>query len=166
MYHVSARSCSVLTRVAFLILSSTIHCVFHIDVSMNQNCSGSFPPMPLNTGNSIELVIITHELLLFLVPSILQFSSLSSPCVSHQTPLRQILVPTTEPFVGLYGPDLGSKELFSQENPVAIGPFSNSPRSTDLGLTRGSRGGCWNKVSAPLGCLDVVWSFRALFTPC
>lgn len=88
---------------------------------------------------------------------------LSSPRVSHQTPFRQILVPATEPFVGLYGPDPGSEELFSPANFAATCSFGNSPRSADWGLTRGSRGGCWNHVSAHLGCLDVVWRVRTPF---
>jgi hypothetical protein len=40
----------------------------------------------------------------------------------------QILVPATEPFVGLMGPDPGS-ELVSQTNPYTTGPFGISPRS-------------------------------------
>jgi len=36
-----------------------------------------------------------------------------------------------EPFVGLYGPDTGSEELFNQANPAATGPFGNSPQSAD-----------------------------------
>jgi len=53
------------------------------------------------------------------------------------------------------------KNYLAKQNPTTIGPFSNSPQSADWGLTQGSRGGCWNQVSAPLGCLDVVWRFRA-----
>jgi len=64
--------------------------------------------------------------------------------------------------VGLYGPDPGSEELFSQTNPTDTGPFGNSLRSTDWRLTWGSRGGCWNQVSTPMGCLNVVWGFCAL----
>jgi len=61
----------------------------------------------------------------------------------------QIPVSTTKPFVGLWGPDLGS-ELFRQTNSCNTGPFGIRLRSMNWSLTWSSMGGCWNQVSTPL----------------
>ena len=58
MYHISARSCNVLTNIAFFILSPTNPCAPHTALTTNQNWSGSSFPTPLNTGNFITLIIL------------------------------------------------------------------------------------------------------------
>lgn len=54
------QSCSVLTSITFLILSSTTPCAFHTTLTMNQNWSGSSFPTPLNIGSLITLTILNY----------------------------------------------------------------------------------------------------------
>jgi len=42
------------------------------------------------------------------------------PVFRHQTSLRQIPVPETEPFVGLLGPNPGSEELLAKHIPQLL----------------------------------------------
>ena len=58
IYHVNARSCSVLTNVAFIILSSVTPCAPHTTLTMNQNWSESSFPTPLKIGSLITLAIL------------------------------------------------------------------------------------------------------------
>ena len=58
IYHVNARSCSMLTNVAFLILLSVTPCASHTSLNTNQNWFGSSFPTPLNTGSLIVLAIL------------------------------------------------------------------------------------------------------------
>ena len=51
IYNVNARSCSALTNVAFLILSSVTPYASHTTLTTNQNWSGSSFPTPLNTSS-------------------------------------------------------------------------------------------------------------------
>ena len=58
IYHVNVWSCSMLTSVAFLILSSATPCASHNALTMNQNWSRSSFPTPLDIGNLIALVML------------------------------------------------------------------------------------------------------------
>ena len=60
IYHVNARSCSTLTNVAFLILSSATACASHTTLTTNQNWSRSSFPTPLNTGSLSALAILNY----------------------------------------------------------------------------------------------------------
>lgn len=58
IYQVNAQSCSGLTKVAFLMLSSTTPCPSQTTLTMNQNYYGSSLPTTLNIGNLIVLAIL------------------------------------------------------------------------------------------------------------
>jgi len=58
IYHVNAQSCSMLTSLAFLILSSTMPCASHTALTTNQNWLGSSFPTPLNTDSLTALTIL------------------------------------------------------------------------------------------------------------
>lgn len=58
IYHINVRSCSALTNVAFLMLSSMMPCASHTAVTLNQNWSESSFPTPLNIGILIALAIL------------------------------------------------------------------------------------------------------------
>ena len=60
MYHISALSCSVITRVGFFMLSSVTPCTSHTAFTTNQNWSRSLFPTPLNTENFIVLAILNY----------------------------------------------------------------------------------------------------------
>lgn len=53
IYHVSVRSCKVVTNWAFFIFSLVICCAVHKTFATNQNWSVSSLPIPLKTGNII-----------------------------------------------------------------------------------------------------------------
>ena len=60
MYHVNVRSCSALTNVALLMLSSVTPCASHTALTTNQNWSRSSFPTPLNIGSLIALAILNR----------------------------------------------------------------------------------------------------------
>ena len=126
IYQINAQFFSALTKVAFLILLSVTSCASHTTLTMDQNCSGSSLPTPLNIGNLIAFSMLnfffahkcakaTYELVPLLIQSIFNFHRV--PNFQHQTSLRQILVLIMEPFVALLGPDPGSKELLAKQIP-------------------------------------------------
>lgn len=78
----------------------------------------------LSVMDSCSPMLRTRELF---YPTNLQFPSYLDSNDTTSEISMQILVSTTEPFVGLRGSDLGS-ELIGQTNPCTIGPFGNSPR--------------------------------------
>ena len=57
MYQVNTRSCSVLTKVAFLMLSSVMPWASYTDFITNQNGPGSSFPTPLNIDSCTVLAI-------------------------------------------------------------------------------------------------------------
>lgn len=60
MYHISARSCNVLTNISFFILSSMNPFASHTTFTMNQNWSVSSFPTHFNTNNFISLAILNY----------------------------------------------------------------------------------------------------------
>jgi len=54
IYHVSVRSCKVLTNISFFILSSMTPYTSHTTFTTNQNWSGSSFPTPLNTATLLR----------------------------------------------------------------------------------------------------------------
>ena len=58
IYHVSVWSCSTLTKVTFLMLSSVTPYASHTTLTMNQNWYASSFPTPLNIGNLIALIML------------------------------------------------------------------------------------------------------------
>ena len=121
--------------------------------------SRSLTTLPLRVMDSYFLMLQTLES--FFLTN-LQFLSLSESSDTTSSISMQIPVTATEPFVGFSGPN-PSSTLISKENPYTTSPFSNSLWSADWGLTQSGTGVCWNQVSAPLRCLDVVCRFHASF---
>lgn len=60
IYHVNVRSCSMITNVSFLILSSMTPYASHTALTMNQNWSRSSFPTPMNTISLISLSILNR----------------------------------------------------------------------------------------------------------
>lgn len=68
-----------------------------------------------------------------------------------------------KPFVGLLGPNLGSKLATPTNKTLTTGPFGNNLRSAGYSLTRSSVGGWQNQVSTSKVLCDRFLGFNFVF---